>query len=156
MMWHKEPHHTTPHYPHHTIPAAGAALLYYLCYTVDMDKDNKQNETPPPIELVSVGDYKVDSAELVPYRLDNGGIGWRAIPIPELSYEETVTIAMEFAHSIVKNEDEEPETVAIDCEDCDGAGDYETETPQAHGETSYKVFTCETCDGLGTVEVEDE
>ena len=85
-----------------------------------MNKNNKPNETPPPIEL---------------YRLENGGIGWRAIPVePE----------------------PEPETITIDCEDCDGHGDYETMTPQAHGEISYKTFTCDTCDGLGTVEVDDE
>ena len=75
---------------------------------------------------------------------------------PELSYAETINIAMAYAHSIFKDAAEESETVTIDCEDCDGQGDYETMTPQAHGEISYKTFTCETCDGLGTVEVEDE
>lgn len=39
--------------------------------------DNKK------IELIHIGDYKVDKAELVPYRLPNGGIGWRAVPIVE-------------------------------------------------------------------------
>ena len=104
-----------------------------------MDKNNKPNETPPPIELVPVDDYIMDSVMLEPYRLENGGIGWRAIPVESIA---TCT--------------PEPEPITVDCEDCDGQGDYETETPQAHGETSYKVFTCDTCDGLGTVEVEDE
>jgi len=122
-MWY--PHHTTPQYHTTEYPPLLLHLLYCLCYTVGMNKNNEP-------------DYIMDSAMLEPYRLENGGIGWRAIPV------ESIAACTP-----------EPETVTIDCEDCDGQGDYETMTPQAHGETSYKVFTCETCDGLGTVEVEE-
>ena len=96
---------------------------------------NKNNEPElAPIDIIMLGgDYKVDSAMLEPYRLENGGIGWRAIPV-----------------------EPEPEPTIIDCEDCDGQGDYEVMTPRPHGETDYHVFTCDTCDGAGVLEVDDE